>query len=161
MSGIVSNGLYGITVADGENPRLYSFKIKAWALGGRFVDSTWTPNEGLSSFVSPFLTLEAKCPTFLGNMDELETISLINHMTWIGAPSLQSIYTMNSAFMAKLPKCLSIISYEAVEESPSGILSYPASSCMTSPCLSWDIDSSVAHEAPPVTFKIRATSSNG
>ena len=62
---------------------------------------------------------------------------------------------MNSPFMPKLPKCHSILSYEAVEEIPIGILSYPGSG------LSWDIDSSVAYEATPVTFKIRATSSKG
>jgi hypothetical protein len=102
VSGTVSNGLYSITVADGENSATYSFKIKAWVLGG------------LSTYVSPVLTLVAKCPTFTGNLDELDTISLSNHLTWIGAPSLQSTYTMNSAFMPRLPKCLSIMSYEAV-----------------------------------------------
>tara|TARA_B110000285_G_C14952148_1_gene527344 strand:+ start:189 stop:296 length:108 start_codon:yes stop_codon:yes gene_type:complete len=34
MSGTVSNGIFGLTVLDGENPRVYSFKIKAWVLGG-------------------------------------------------------------------------------------------------------------------------------
>ena len=144
MSGSVSNGIFGLTVLDGENPRVYTFKIKAWVLGGLFTSSTREPNEGLSTFVSPWMNLEVKCPIFTGNLDELETVSLSNHLTWIGAPSLQSTYTMNGPFTPKLPKCHSIISYEAVEESLGGILSYPASSCITSPCLSWDIDSSVA-----------------
>ena len=45
--------------------------------------------------------------------------------------------------------------------SHTGILTYPASSCMTNPCLSWDIDSSVAYENPKFTFKIRGTSNLG
>ena len=142
----MSNGLYGITVLDGESPATYSFYIKAWALGG------------LSSVFSPILYIIAKCPIYLANMDELETINLSNHITWIGAPATQSTYTMNSPYIPNLPKCLSITSYEAVDESISGILSYPAGSCMTNPCLSWDINSLVAQI---ITFKIRATSSNG
>ena len=71
MSGTVSNGIYGLTVLDGENPRVYSFKIKAWVLGGLFVGSTRTPNEGFSTFVTPLMTMEVKCPIFTGNMDEL------------------------------------------------------------------------------------------
>ena len=85
MSGTVSNGIYGLTVLDGENPRLYSFKIKAWVLGGFFNGTTCAPNEGLSTFVSPLMTLKVKCPIFTGNLDELETISLFDHLTWVGA----------------------------------------------------------------------------
>ena len=89
--------------------------------------------------MSQLFTLIVKCPIFTGNLDELDTISLsYGHLTWIGAPLSQSTYTMRSPFTPKLPKCHSILSYEAVEESPSGILTYPGSG------LSWDIDSSVA-----------------
>lgn len=65
---------------------IYSFKIKAWALGGLFTTLQRIPNSGLSSFVTPTMTLEAYCPTFLGNMDELVSNTLSNHITWIGAP---------------------------------------------------------------------------
>ena len=69
----------------------YYFKIKAWALGGLFTTSPYISyrieNTGLSTFVTPTLTLEAYCPTFLGNMDELVTNTLGNYMTWIGAPA--------------------------------------------------------------------------
>ena len=71
MSGIVSNGLYSLTVLDGEIPMLYSFKIKAWVLGGFFVGSTRTPNEGFSTFVTPLMTMKVKCPIFTGSMNEL------------------------------------------------------------------------------------------
>ena len=68
---------------------------------------------------------------------------------------------MNSPFATKLPKCHSIDTYEAIDMSHTGILTYPASSCLTNPCMSWDIDSSVAYENPKFTFKIRGTSNLG
>ena len=55
-SGIVSSKSFQIEVLDGEKPfPSYSFKIKVWVLGG------------FSTYVSPILSLQAKCPIFLGN----------------------------------------------------------------------------------------------
>jgi hypothetical protein len=69
---------------------------------------------------------------------------------------------MVNPFVPLLPNCVTIISYEALDEVPNGILTYPASSCTTNPCISWDIDTSVAYESPtPMTFKIKATADVG
>ena len=134
---------------DGVRPAYYSFKIKVWVKGG------------LSTFISPNLSLTTDCPVFLGNADELVANTLSNKLTWLNAPVSESIYSMANPYVTLLSLCHTIISYEAINEVPSGVLSYPASSCITNPCTSWDIDTSVSHEIPPVTFQIRATSSLG
>ena len=98
----------------------------------------------------------------MGNFDELVPITLSDKITWVGAPEISSVYTMVNPFVPLLPNCVTIISYEAINEVPSGILTYPASSCMTNPCPSWDIDTSVAYESStPVTFQIKATADVG
>lgn len=129
---------------DGKVPFTYTFKIKAWVLGG------------YQSFVTPFLTLRAICPIFSGDMDELEPLlSLPDHTTWVGAPISQSTYTLGQPFRPKLPKCMDIIEYIAVDESAAGVLSYPSSSCMTIPCMSWGISTSIVYPLiSPFTFKI-------
>ena len=68
---------------------------------------------------------------------------------------------MINPFVPLLPNCITIIRYEALNEVPSGILTYPASSCITNPCISWDINTSVAYESSPVTFQIKAIADIG
>ena len=101
----------------------------------------------------------------MGNPDELVAQTYTStKITWVGAPEsdASSIYTMDNPFVCLLPNCLTFISYEAINEVPTGILSYPASSCITNPCISWDIDTSVAYEHPnPVTFQIKGSADIG
>ena len=91
ISGTVSSKSFQIEVLDGKKPFLYSFKIKVWMLGGQ------------STHVSPILSLHAKCPTFLGNNDELVPNTQFNFLTWVGAPASESVYTMTKQYETLLP----------------------------------------------------------
>ena len=50
-TGTINDNSFAINVYNGEQPFVYTFKIKAWVLQGK------------STFTSNFLTLTASCPT--------------------------------------------------------------------------------------------------
>lgn len=53
---------------------------------------------------------------------------------------------------------MTVTGYQVIEESQSGILSYPAIICSATPCDSWNIDTS---SALSLTFKVQVSTSLG
>jgi hypothetical protein len=93
---------------------------------------------GGNTFSSQQLTLTTACPSSI----VFTYVDAFQYLmeSYNGAVGSNTTYTFPASVSA-LPNCSDILSYEIVDVSPAGTITYPSASfCTTNPCLSLDFD---------------------
>ena len=68
--------------------------------------------------------------------------------SYLGAQGSDATYTFPQYF-PELPKCSEVTGYTIINQSPPGLLTYPADNCQSIPCLEVGIDTAVSQD---ITF---------